>query len=210
MLLFVFNCAYSQMNVIRGKVTSFHKYPVKNIMVKAKKSKSKVQTNDSGIFEIVCIPNDILIFESQSFVPLRYKIKNIDDSVIVNLVFKDTEKSKEYAIAYGYMSEKNLTYAVSNLTNENNNFEVYSNVYDLIKGRFPGVNVNGSNITVRGIGTINGNSSALLVVDGVVVNNLDFINPRDIKSINVLKDSSASIYGSRGANGVVLIETKKP
>jgi TonB-dependent SusC/RagA subfamily outer membrane receptor len=207
--LFAFNCAYSQMTVIRGKVTGFHKYPIKNIVVKGKKTKSKTRTNESGTFEIVCVPNDVLIFESQSFIPVKYKIKNINDSVIVNLVFKDTEKSKEYAVAYGYMSEENLTYAVSNLTDENNNFEIYNNVYDLIKGRFAGVNVNGSSITIRGVGTINSDTKPLLVVDGIVVSSLDFIVPKNIKSIDVLKDASASIYGSEGSNGVIVIETKK-
>jgi TonB-dependent SusC/RagA subfamily outer membrane receptor len=207
--LLAFNCAYSQMTVIKGKVTGFHKYPIKNIVVKGKKTKSKTQTNESGTFEIVCLPNDILIFESHSFIPVKYKIRNINDSVIVNLVFKDTKKNKEHAVAYGYMSEDNLTYAVSNLSEENNDFDLYSNVYDLIKGRFAGVTVNGSDISIRGVGTINTNTRPLLIVDGITVPNLDFLVPTNIKSIDVLKDASASIYGAQGANGVILIETKK-
>jgi TonB-dependent SusC/RagA subfamily outer membrane receptor len=207
--LLAFNCAYSQMTVVRGKVISFHKYPIKNIVVKAKKTNSKAQTNESGTFDIVCFPNDILIFESHSFNPVKYKIKNINDSVIVNLVFKDTKKSKEYAVAYGYISEENITYAVSHLTDENNNFENYNNVYDIIKGKFAGVTVNGSNIIVRGIATFNSGANALLIVDGIQVSSLNFLNPRNIKSIDVLKDASASMYGAQGANGVVLIETKK-
>lgn len=200
---------FGQMTVVKGKVTAFNKYPLKNITVRAKKSKAKVATNEYGVFEIVCEPKEVIFFESKSFLPIKRKIKDPADSVNVNLVFKDTPKSREYAVGYGIMKEEDLTYAVSNMSNENNNFQSYGTIYELIVGRFPGVEVQGKEIIIRGISSINGSNAALLVVDGMAVNDITGISPGMVESIDVLKGSAASIYGSRGANGVVLITLKK-
>lgn len=86
-------------------------------------------------------------------------------------------------------------------------------MFDLIQGQFPGVTVEGNSSVVRGTKTIYGTESdaALLLVDGMIVSTQDFsvLSPSDVQSVDVLKDGSSSIYGSRGANGVVLVETKK-
>ena len=121
--VFLSNVIFAQMVVLNKKVTGFHKFPIKNIVVKCKKSKTKALTDKNGEFEIVCMPNDVLLFESESFIKQRVKVINLNDSVKVNLVFKDTPKSKEYALAYGIISKEDLTYAISNLTNENKDFE---------------------------------------------------------------------------------------
>jgi TonB-dependent SusC/RagA subfamily outer membrane receptor len=90
---------------------------------------------------------------------------------------------------------------------------MYTDIYDLLRGKFAGVTVSGNEIIIRGVKTFQGveGNSALLVVDGIIVNQHDFalISPLDIQSVDVLKDGSSSIYGSRGANGVVIVETKK-
>jgi TonB-dependent SusC/RagA subfamily outer membrane receptor len=83
-------------------------------------------------------------------------------------------------------------------------------MYDLIKGRFAGVQVANGQIIIRGVNSINSSTAALIILDGVPVDGsaLNSIPPVQVKSINVIKDGSAAIYGSRGANGVVVIETK--
>ena len=84
-------------------------------------------------------------------------------------------------------------------------------MYELIRGRFAGVQIVNNEIIIRGINSINSSSAALIVIDGVPVDNsvLNTLPPIQVKSVNILKDGSAAIYGSRGANGVVIIETKK-
>ncbi|MCA1758579.1 MAG: TonB-dependent receptor plug domain-containing protein, partial [Bacteroidales bacterium] len=108
---------------------------------------------------------------------------------------------------------KSLLNSVSSLNKNDIDFSLYTNLYDLIQGQFPGVSVEGNKIVVRGTKTIYGfeSDAALLVVDGIIVSSSDFatISPQDVQSVDVLKDGSSSIYGSRGANGVVLVETKK-
>ena len=76
----------------------------------------------------------------------------------------------------------------------------------MITGTIPGVQVNGKNIAIRGQSSLYNTSGPLFVVNGVIVTSIDHIRPIDVKSIEVLKSSSAAIYGSRGSNGVILIE----
>jgi TonB-dependent SusC/RagA subfamily outer membrane receptor len=195
--------------IVNGKVTGFNNYPFKNIKVSAKKAKTSILTDENGNFSIACLPKDVLIFESKSCNKKTYKITNPNDSVKVNLIFKNTPESREYAIGYGIISENDLVYAISNLNNDDNNFGVYANIYDLIKGKFHGIDVNGNYITIRGVKSINGSSNALLIVDGMIVQDISYISTNSVKSIDILKDASASAYGVGGGNGAILITTKK-
>jgi TonB-dependent SusC/RagA subfamily outer membrane receptor len=207
--IFTTSLTYGQHVTVKGKVMGFKNCTLQNIVVKGSKSKSKVLTKEDGSFSIICLPDEALLFESKSFKKVKKKIKNPGDSIIVHLVFKDTPKSKEYAIAYGVMKEEELTYSISQMRQEKNNFAIYSNVYELIKGRFAGVEVSGKDVYIRGKASINADNCALFIVDGVTVADLSIINPNDIESIDVLKGASASIYGSRGANGVIIIKTRR-
>jgi len=109
-------------------------------------------------------------------------------------------------IGYGTVKRKNLTTDVGYIDAQDEAFASYTNIYDLIRGRVPGVQVTGNKITIRGISSINSGTDPLFVVDGVVVNAIDNISPRQVKSITVLKGSDAAIYGTRGANGVIMIK----
>jgi TonB-dependent SusC/RagA subfamily outer membrane receptor len=113
-------------------------------------------------------------------------------------------------VGYGTVSARDNTYAVSKLNMEN--IEAYTDLRSYMQGRVPGVNFMGGKLIIRGLNSINLNNEALIVVDGISFSSFEdantTINPQDIESISVLKDASSSIYGSRGANGVVLITTK--
>ena len=86
----------------------------------------------------------------------------------------------------------------------------YNNIYDYLKGRVAGLDVQGTSITIRGIKSINLSSEPLILVDGVTVSDISWLTPDMVYSIDVLKDaSSTALYGSRGANGVILITTRK-
>ena len=87
------------------------------------------------------------------------------------------------------------------------NAETYTNIYDYLRGRVPGVEIVGTSIRIRGISTT-GNTDALIILDGMEVSDISDINPMDIKSVEVLKDAASTMYGMRGANGVVIIKTK--
>ncbi|MCD7973668.1 MAG: TonB-dependent receptor [Candidatus Azobacteroides sp.] len=122
------------------------------------------------------------------------------------------------AIGYGTMKKSDLTGSVGSVSGEKLKALPVSGVDQALQGRLAGVTVNANSgqpgarasIRIRGIGSVNADSSPLFVVDGVMVDDIDFLSPNDIQSTEVLKDASATaIYGSRGANGVILVTTKK-
>ena len=120
--------------------------------------------------------------------------------------------SERVDVGYGTTDKDQLTYAVSSMKMEENESTVYTNMYDYLRGRVPGVYVGPENtmssVIVRGVSTVNGSTVPLVMVDGMEVNDLDAVQPYDVYSVSVLKDASSSIYGVRGANGVILITTK--
>lgn len=204
----------AQTRVVTGVLTAFNKFPVANIEVKAQKSKSSILSDSLGVFQLVCNEKDVIKIKPETFKSVSRKIsKGDDDTLHINLVFMDSKKNREIAVGYGYMDEKDLTYAVSHLRQENNEYCNFSNVYELLRGRFPGVVVDGTSgsyvIYIRGIQTVNASTEVLYVVDGSISADIDWIHPCDIRSISVLKDGMAAMYGSRGTNGVILIETKR-
>ena len=131
----------------------------------------------------------------------------------INLVFMDSKKNRDLAVANGYLQEEDLTYAVSHLQQENNEYCNYSNIYELLKGRFPGVHVDGTSgryvVTIRENHSMNASNEVLWVVDGTPGAYADDIHPCNIGSISVIKDGLAASYGTRGSNGVIVVETKK-
>lgn len=202
----------SQTKVVKGKVTTLNNLRIANIDVIAKKAKSHIKTDSIGEYFIVCHNDDVLTFKGKVFRAHKVKIKSSTvDSVNVTLSFIPTEENKEIAVGYGYMTEDQITSAVSYMENNNDDFCRYSDIFDLIRGHIPGVQIIGTGgepeVIIRGQGSLISSNCALYVIDGMVVNSISNISPCQIRTINVIKDGSSAIYGSRGANGVVLIET---
>lgn len=211
MLAFGIFTSSAQERMISGMVTTFDSLSLIGADVKVISSKDIVKTDTLGRFMVKVKPEDKLKVSAKGFYSQTVKLDQNIKIALVNLKLKPTEKSREYAIGYGYVKDGEKLNALSQLTNDDLNFSQYSNMYDLIRGRFAGVTVDPSgDIIIRGINSINLSSGALIVVDGVAQDKsvLNILNPNDVKSINVIKDGSSAIYGSRGANGVVIIETK--
>ncbi len=121
-----------------------------------------------------------------------------------------TKEEREVNIGYGTIDKSELTTAVSGFKSDPNKAATYADMYEYLRGRVAGVSVTPDNkIVIRGISTINSSSDPLILVDGVEVTDLSTINPADVSSVDVIKDGSASIYGMRGANGVILITTRR-
>lgn len=113
-------------------------------------------------------------------------------------------------LGYSTVKQKDLTYSVSNVGVKENEASAYRDIYEYLQGRVAGVQVTpDKRIIIRGVNTINAGGDPLILVDGVETPDISDLNFHDIKSIDVLKDGSAAIYGLRGANGVLLITTKR-
>ena len=107
-------------------------------------------------------------------------------------------------IGYGTQDRDHVTNAVSNVKVKRTDAQTYADMYDYLRGRVAGVTVR---IIIRGIGTNSDATDPLILVDGVETTDLSGINPTDVQSVDVIKDGSTAIYGMRGANGVIIINT---
>ena len=206
----IFN-SIAQDRLISGKITVFDSIPLIGANVKVKSTKQEVLTDTIGNFLVGIADKDVLIISAHGFYNQRAKLQPMVKFAAINLKLKSNPKSKELAIGYGYISDKDKLDALSRLNTDDIDFSQYNSVTDIIRSRFPGVEVNSDgSIVMRGVQTINSSSEALIVVDGKIFDSdiLNDISTSEIKSIDVLKGVSATVYGVRGANGVVLIETK--
>jgi TonB-dependent SusC/RagA subfamily outer membrane receptor len=117
-------------------------------------------------------------------------------------------------VGYGQVKRSDLTTSVSTVDIKQNDVAGYTDIGEYLQGKVPGLSVtksgDGYKYTIRGINSINSSTDPLFIVDGVEVTDISYLNPRDIKSVDVLKDASASIYGTRGGCGVILISTVGP
>ncbi len=207
--LFLTTSVFAQNMVVHGKLTVFNTFPVMNIEVSAKKAKTTIVTDSLGQFSLVCFENDMIRIRSKAFKPVNKKVESDTDSLTINLLFIDNKSNREVAVGYGYIKEEDLNYGINHLEQQNNDFCNYANIFDLVRGRFSGVTISGGNVYIRGSGSFSGQTQALYIVNGTEVGDIGWIQPCEIKSIDILKDTSAAIYGTRGGNGVVLIETVK-
>ena len=105
-------------------------------------------------------------------------------------------------------SRRNIPEKSGVINIRNSAVPVYQDIYDMIRGRVAGVEVSGKSIKIRGTNSLNISTEPLFVVDGVIVKEIEDIDPETVKSIEVLKGPDASVYGARGSNGVIVITRK--
>ena len=210
LLLLTLTVATGQEIELNGIVRCFNRYALHNVMVTSGKSRQGVLTDSIGHFTLIINKGDKVTFKAEGFQPFTMR-PVASDSVMVNLVFRGRKRDMEVAIGNGYVRQEDLTYAVSNLQQENSEYSNFSNIYDLLRGRFPGVEVintpAGPTLQVRGTNSLTLSGEPLYIVDGIPVDDISTIEPITIRNLTILKDASAAHYGSRGSNGVIIIET---
>ena len=201
---------YPQVKTINGIITTFEEIPVQDASVVVKSSGQKVTSDSLGTFSVQCETNDQIQVSAAGFVKTKIKIKKETKLVMVNLTLLPKESAKELAVGYGHVKDKNKLYAMAEQNNRIN-YSQYNNIFEILTGNFTGVQIINGEVIVRSSASFTSSASALLIVDGREVNNAFFsaLHPADIAQINVLKDASASVYGSQGANGVVIVTTKR-
>ena len=206
---------------VSGKITSDQSKPLQNVEVTVKNSKFSTMTDKAGRYELNVPKNAVLVFRSKGFEEDEVAV---DGKTVHNIVLAKAGSNKENAIdevvlvGYTTVSKKDITNSISSVKGEQLADMPVNSAAEAIQGRMAGVQVTfgegspGSDpeIKVRGGTSITQDNAPLYIVDGIQMDNaLTLISPKEIESIEVLKDaSSTSIYGARGANGVVLITTK--
>ncbi|MEA5460645.1 TonB-dependent receptor [Arcicella sp. LKC2W] len=232
LILLSINISFSQSrndNIsVSGTVTAIDSkggFPGVNITVKG--TSKGTSTDQNGNFTIV-VPNSksVLSISYVGYLPQEITVGNKTN---LNITLNPDTKSlgEIVVVGYGTVKKTDLTGSVKSLKSSEFNKGIINSPQDLLQGKVAGVNVTSASgepggsqsITIRGPGGVRTGSTPLFVVDGLALDNsstggatnpLTFLNPQDIETIDVLKDASATaIYGARGANGVILITTKK-
>lgn len=203
----------AQDRTVTGIVTAFDSIALVGAKIKVKSSKQVTETDSIGNFTIHCKPEDVIWVTARGYYTRKVKLApSVKLAAInLNLSIKPGKKNLEYAIGYGKVSEQDKLNALAQLNSSETDFSSYNSIYELIQGRFAGVVVENGEIYIRGKKSLLSSNAALIVLDGMTVDNsvLFTLPVTQVKSIDVIKDGGAAVYGSRGANGVVIIETKK-
>ncbi|MFC4096057.1 SusC/RagA family TonB-linked outer membrane protein [Euzebyella saccharophila] len=191
--------------------------PLPGASVVVKGTTTGSQTDFDGNFTLMLPVNDaVLVISYVGFATQEVPV-NGRTSITVTLQ-EDAESLDEVVIVgYGSVKKEDLTGSVTSISTEDITQRSVNNPLEGIQGNLPGVVIttntgrvgDGFDVNIRGNNSFSGDTQPLFVVDGVPTGSIDFLNPQDIERIDVLKDaSSAAIYGSRGANGVVIVTTK--
>ena len=201
---------------INGKVLDAESNsPIPGATVILKDRKIATNTDFNGLFSLSGIlPEDVLIFSSIGFKTIEIKVGD-NTNFQISLQEQISSLDEVVVVGYGSQLKKEVTGAVSVISSETIENIKPTRIEQALQGQVAGVNITsqsgapgaGLDIRIRGIST-NGDNRPLILVDGNVIEELSVINPSDIASISVLKDASAGIYGTRAANGVILITTK--
>ena len=216
--------ATSGNRTVTGTVLDSRGQPVAGVTVTVKGGQATAMTGANGSYSIAAPANGVLAFTAINYDPSE-QVVGANGAVNASLNEKSTNLNDVVVVGYGTRTKKDLTGTVNSIQSEEIVKARATNAQEAMQGKLPGVDIRRSsgkpgadfNIEIRGANSITGSTQPLYVVDGIPVgqngsatNPINDINPADIERIDVLKDaSSTAIYGSRGANGVILVTTKR-
>lgn len=222
-LLAVFQQAlYAQQSphVINGTVTNEKGEPLEGVVINVKNSNESVATNAAGQFIIsINKATAVLVISHVGYVDKEVEVTQNSNNLAITLSISSKELGEVVVVGYGTVKKSDLTGAISGISQKEIQARPVANALEAMQGKVAGVDITSNerpgtvgDITIRGVRSLTASNSPLYVVDGIplITGSIDNINPSDIESIDVLKDASATaIYGSRGANGVVIVTTKQ-
>lgn len=207
---------------VSGRVTDARdNSPLQGVSVNVRGTNTGTATDATGQYRISAPVNSVLVFSIVGFSTKEVTVPD-NDVIIINTVMDVAQRNLQEVVVTGYtiQNKRQVTGSVAKVSGNEIRLQPVGSFDKALQGKVAGVLSQSQSgqpgaaavVTIRGKGSINGSNTPLYIVDGVQVNAADFatINPSDIESYNILKDaSSTSIYGSRGANGVIVITTKR-
>ncbi|MES2647539.1 MAG: TonB-dependent receptor [Bacteroidota bacterium] len=217
-MLLLVSIVQAQEKTVSGNVTDSKNQPLAGVTVSEKNGTNNTVTDNAGNYNLLVTgKKPVLVFSFVGFAASEVAVEN-DVTISISLKPENAALQEVYVVAYGNQTRKNITSAISVVNSEQIRRQQVTSVTQALQGTAPGVLVINSSgqpgdnpeIRIRGIASVNASAEPLIVVDGIPFNgNLNMINPSDIDNFSVLKDASATaLYGSRAANGVILINTK--
>lgn len=220
--------AYGQSTLLKGKVTEVgSQQAVPGALVIVKGTQRGTVTEDDGSFSIEASLNETLVVSFIGYTTTEHVISSTSVPIAISLAVDEAELDEIVVVGYGTQKKSDLTGAVGSVGEESLKDRPSANLSNALSGKVQGVNVSvnsgrpggRANIRIRGNTSVSIANDPLYVIDGVILHAtglangstpIDYINPNDIASVEILKDASATaIYGARGANGVILVSTKR-
>lgn len=219
LLAFFIQFSFAQEKTITGVVNDDKGMPIPGVNVVIEGTKQGVQTDFDGKYTITAAVGQKLVF---SFISYATQTITVGASSAITVTLLEDSRLIDEIVVEGYRTTTRATSNIASTTITSKTIEgrPNANFIQTLQGQVPGLNIStgsgqpgsGSTVILRGLGSINGNVEPLYVIDGVPLNSDNFksLNPNDIESLSVLKDAGAtSIYGNRGANGVIIVKTKR-
>ncbi|HQF10665.1 MAG TPA: TonB-dependent receptor [Paludibacteraceae bacterium] len=213
-----YTTGFAQGKTISGVITDASKFPIPGVNILIKGTQKGVSTDLDGKFAISAPEGATLVISYLGFQTKEVKVSSAS-TYNVSLEAENAALQEVVVVGYGTKKKKDLTGSIVSMSAEDIVSRPVQNAMQAMQGKAAGVDISSNerpgtvgSVTIRGVRSISASNSPLYVVDGIPLNSggIDFINPNDIETIDVLKDASATaIYGSRGANGVVIVSTKK-
>ncbi|MDI3318384.1 SusC/RagA family TonB-linked outer membrane protein [Pinibacter soli] len=209
---------YAQQRVVHGKVVDQNSQPLVGATVNVKSTTRTTVTDASGAFSIKANTGEILEMSYAGYLTQDIPISNDEKNLFIKLTLQQGALSDVVVVGYGTQKKTDLTGAVTTVDVDKTLVgKPFTDLGKGLQGAVPGLQITYGNggiatdpsIQIRGMYSINGSSTPLILVDGIAVPDINMVNPNDIASISVLKDAaSTSIFGTRAAGGVILIKTK--
>jgi TonB-dependent SusC/RagA subfamily outer membrane receptor len=204
---------------VSGYVTGTDGNSVRSAPIMIDNKKTLVNSDENGYYRIRIKPGATTISVIAPY--HQPKSQLIAGQTTINFILEEIsgterkvnengEPEELVDIGYKTIDIKSSPVQASKLDVSDNENSTYNNIYEMIQGKIPGLDVIGKKIRIRGINSLVGDNDPMFVVNGMPVNSIDNILPVTVQSITVLKGPSAAIYGSRGVNGVIVITLKKP
>ncbi|MBN7811071.1 TonB-dependent receptor [Algoriphagus sp. H41] len=220
--------AYGQSPTVKGTVEEAgSQTPIPGALVIVKGTQRGTVTENDGSFSIEASPNETLVVSFIGYTTTEHLITSASGPITISLAVDEAELDEIVVVGYGTQKKSDLTGAVGSVSEESLKDRPSANLSNALSGKVQGVNVSinsgrpggRANIRIRGNTSVSIANDPLYVIDGVIMHAtglangstpIDYINPNDIASVEILKDASATaIYGARGANGVILVSTKR-
>ncbi|MEO6838254.1 MAG: SusC/RagA family TonB-linked outer membrane protein, partial [Ginsengibacter sp.] len=207
-------------HIISGTVYNEKGEPLQEVVINVKNSNESVATDSSGKFRLsISKPKATLVISHVGYSDKEVEVNQTSTNLNITLSINNKELGEVVVIGYGTVKRSDVTGAISGISQKDIQSRPVDNALDAMQGKVAGVDISSNerpgtvgDITIRGVRSLTASNSPLFVVDGIplITGGIENINPGDIESIDVLKDASATaIYGSRGANGVVIVTTKQ-
>lgn len=218
MLLFTSQPLLAQTNLVSGRIINNEGQPIPGASILVRGTTNGTSSNENGEFSIAAKPTDVLEVTVVGYAQQEIRI-NGRTNLTITMITLQQSLSEVVVVGYGTQRKKDVTGSVVSVNEQALREVPVANIQGALQGKAAGLDVQnigtlpGANmqIRIRGIRTISGSNTPLLVLDGIPYDgSLNDINPNDVSSIEVLKDASATaIYGSRGSNGVIIVSTKR-